>query len=146
MQTRTKHELIVIAISVALVLAVMIFFGIGQAKVGRFVFNLSIISEIASGTEEYRKTYGAPLDTLDNRELVKILSRGANPEKKIFLPSRPDSSIFDRMLNPSHDAFIDIWGHELRFLRGTDGKIIVWSAGPNGVFEDSHGSDDIRSH
>ncbi|MEI6862546.1 MAG: hypothetical protein WCL04_09880 [Verrucomicrobiota bacterium] len=145
MQTRTKHELIVIAISVTLVLAVMIFFGIVQAKMGRFVFNVSIISEIASGTEEYRKAYGAPPDTLDNRELVKILCRGANPEKKIFLPSHPGSSIFDRMLNPSHDAFIDIWDHELRFLPGIDGKITVWSAGPNGIFEDRPGSDDIRS-
>jgi type II secretory pathway pseudopilin PulG len=145
MQTRTKHELIVIAIVAALVLAVLIFFGIGQAKIGRFVFNVRIISEIASATEEYRKAYGEPLDTLDNHQLVKILCRAENPEKKLFLPSSPYSSIFDLMLNPSHDAFIDIWGHELRFLRGTEGKITVLSAGPNGIFEDSPGSDDIRS-
>ena len=102
-----------------------------------------ICYELSDAIKKYRATFDTPPDTLDNHQLVACLCHGANPKKRIFLPTLP-VSIFDRMLNPDKNAFVDIWGHELRFLRRADGNITIWSAGPNGVFEDSPGSDDIR--
>ena len=139
MRTRSKYELSAIAITLVLMAIVVRI----QSGVSRNVLNAAIRQEIRHALDEYRAAFGAAPDTLDIHQLVACLCQGANPQKRIFLPSGP-GTVFDLMLNPAKDTFIDIWGHELRFLRGTDGNITIWSAGPNGVFEDSPGSDDIR--
>ncbi len=53
--------------------------------------------------------------------------------------SDPEKIDFDR------NTFIHAWDHDLRFIHSNGGKIIIWSAGLNGIFQNKLGSDDIRN-
>ncbi len=88
---------------------------------------------VISTLQSYQKTFG-PLDSLDLPQVLAQLMRTDAPKNS--------ATAFSSTIDPA--AFHDAWGHDFRFVRRADGNITVWSAGPNGVFEDSPGSDDIR--
>ena len=89
---------------------------------------------LSSALREYQKTFG-PLDSLEPPQVVARLTHPNAPKTSaaVFSSTKIDPA-----------GFKDSWGHDFHFLRRADGNITVWSAGPNGVFEDSPGSDDIR--
>ena len=93
----------------------------------------AIEMQLTHALEMYRTEIG-PFDTLDNHQVVSRLNGTNNAKHLTFYES-----------NPRENTLTDAWGHDFRFLRRADGNLTVWSAGPNGVFEDSPGADDIRS-
>lgn len=121
------------ALIAATVVIVLLLFGVASFhQVVRRNYTEFTVRNLSSALKRYREEIGL-LDTLDNHQIVGRLDGTDNPKHQ---------EIFS--IGPHSYTFTDGWGHDFRFVRCAAGDVTVWSAGPNGVFEDSPGSDDIR--